>query len=180
MTEQNQIYPQAMTFEDWEKYLRSLSIDQLTGYVRSLYQGMVFHVRQTAAYFWFIGRALIREKEIVGHGNWMNHCRDFHPEISIDSIERYVKVGKEFSTDQLPTLLDKTLSQAYQMLEFKKNRSLPRHPTKRNNGKSNSANLRNFPKGPWASGLYGCPHCNELVWFMIEGNKLKIWAARSQ
>ncbi|WP_455279343.1 hypothetical protein [[Eubacterium] cellulosolvens] len=176
MTEQNQIYPQAITFENFEKYLRSTSMDQLIAHVNGLYQAMVYYVRQTAAHIWFIGRALIREKEIVGHGNWMSHCRHFHSEISIDSIERYMKVGKEIPIDQLPILLDKTPSQAYQMLEIKKKRSLP---TKQNNVKSNSANLRKFPKGFWASGLGNCPHCDGLIWFTFEENRIKMWSARS-
>lgn len=142
---------------------------------------MVFHVRQTAAHIWCIGKVLNREKELAGHGRWMTHCKQVHPEISLDSIERYMQVAKEFPIDQVPTLLDKTPSQAYRMLdEIKKKRSLPRHPIKQDNRKSNSAQIRNFPKGLWASILDHCPHCNGSLWFTFEGNRLTIRAVRDQ
>ena len=181
MTEQSQNHTQAITLADWEGNLRSLSFEHLTAHVNYLYQVMVFYVRQTAAHIWCIGRALNREKELVGHGRWMDHCRRFHPEISLDSIERYMKLATKFPTDQVSTLLDKTPSQAYRMLdEIKKRRSLPRHPTKQDNRKANSAQMRNFPKGLWASGLDHCPHCNGSLWFTLEGNRLKIRAVKFQ
>lgn len=180
MTEPSQIHARVITLVDWERDLRSLSMDHLTAHVKSLHQTMVFQFRQTAVHIWCIGRALSREKEMVGHGSWIDHCRRFHPEISLDSIERYMHVGK-IPTDQLPALLDKTPSQAYLMLGLiKKRRSLPRHPTKQDNGKANSAHMRNFPKGLWASGLDHCPHCNGTIWFTLEGNRLKMQAARFQ
>ena len=181
MTEQSQNHPQAITLADWERKLKSLNMDHLIADVNSLYQAMVFYVRQTAVHIWCIGKVLSREKELAGHGRWMDHCRRFHPEISLDSIERYMQVAKEFPIDQVSTLLDKTPSQAYRMLdEIKKRRSLPRHPTKQDNRKSNSANMRNFPKGVWASGLDHCPLCNGSLWFTLEGNRLKMQAARIQ
>ena len=180
MTEQNQIHAQAITIVDWERNLRSLSLDHLTVHVNSLNQAMIFYVRQTAFHIWCIGRALSIEKELVGHGNWIDHCRHFHPEISLDSIERYMKVGK-VSMDHVPDLLDKTPSQAYLMLGLiKKKSSHSRHPTKKDNGKSNSANMRNFPKGLWAHFLDHCPHCKRPIWFTLEENRLKMRAVISQ
>jgi hypothetical protein len=156
-------------------------MDQLIVNVYNLYQAMVFHVRQTAAHIWFLGRALNREKELVGHGRWMTHCRRFHPEISLASIERYIKLAKDFPTDQVSTLLDKTPSQAYRMLdEIKKRRSLPRDPIKQDNRKSNSAKMRNFLKGRGASVICNCPHCNGQILLTFEGNRLKIEAAKVQ
>ncbi|WP_455282163.1 hypothetical protein [[Eubacterium] cellulosolvens] len=118
---------------------------------------------------------------MVGHGRWMTHCRRFHPEISLASIERYIKLAKDFPTDQVSTLLDKTPSQAYRMLdEIKKGRSLPRDPIKQDNRKSNSAKMRNFPKGRGASVICNCPHCNGQILLTFEGNRLKIEAAKVQ
>jgi hypothetical protein len=37
MTEQRQIHPQAITLADWERNLRSLSMDQLIANVYNLY-----------------------------------------------------------------------------------------------------------------------------------------------
>ena len=181
MTEQRQIHPQAITLADWERKLKSLNMDHLIADVNWLYQAMVFHVRQTAVHIWSIGKVLSREKELAGHGRWMDHCRRFHPEISLDSIERYMKVAREIPVDQAPALLDKTPSQAYQMLDLtKKRRSLPRPQTKKDNHKANSAQMRNFPKGLWASFLDNCPHCDKPIWFTLEGNSLIMHAARFQ
>jgi hypothetical protein len=156
-------------------------MDQLIANVYNLYQAIVHYARQTAAHIWYIGRALSIEKEMVGHGRWMDHCRRFHPEISLDSIERYMNVARAIPVDQVPALLDKTPSQAYQMLDItKKRRSLPRPQTKKDNHKANSAHMRNFPKGLWASFLDHCPHCKGSLWFTFEGNRLKIRAARDQ
>ena len=175
MTEQGQIAVQVKSLADWERDLGSLNMDWLVGTANYLHGAIDLHARQTVFEIWCLGRVLKREKELVGHGNWMDHCRRFHPQISLDSIERYMRVG-QIPTDQLPAYLSKTPSQAYLMLgPVKKRPSLPSHTGRQDDGKANSAYVRNFPKGLWASAVDNCPLCNGLIWYTLEGNRLKMW-----
>jgi hypothetical protein len=156
---------------DWERSLGSADLDSLVDTANSLHRTLGLRLRQTALDIWCIGRILTREKELVGHGNWMDHCKRFHPEISLDSIERYIRVG-EISIDQLPAIVEKTPNQAYVMLGLvKKRTSLPTHPIEHDN----SSFVRNL-KGSWKVALFKCPRCNVTIEFSRKGN---YWQARA-
>ncbi len=158
-----------ITINDWERSLGSAGMDWLVNTVNYLHKTVNLRLRQTAIDIWCVGRVLAREKELVGHGNWMDHCRCFHPEISLDSIERYMKVG-QISTDQLPALLDKTPQQAYTMLSLARKRSsLPAQPVKQDRSKANSAYMRNFEERSWKSALTECPYCYRRIKFETQG-----------
>jgi len=168
MTEQTQASP-PMTINDWERNLETASIDWLVGTANFLHTTVGLRLRQTAIDIWCLGRILKREKEIVGHGNWIGHCKRFHPEISLDSIERYMRVG-QIPIDQLPAILDKTPRQAYLMLGLVKKRpSLPTHRVEPDRGKVNSLHMRNFEE-PWKRALITCPHCNGAIELARKGD----------
>lgn len=171
MAEQTQAGAQ-ITVHEWERSLGSASLDWLVGAANYLHKTVGFLVRQTAFDIWCVGRVLRREKELVGHGNWMDHCRRFHPEISLDSIERYMKVGK-IPIDQLPAILDQTPRQAYLMLGLVKKRlSLPVYPVEHGRGKMNSSHMRNFEGGSWKHTLIECPHCTGKIDLARKGDYL--------
>lgn len=159
-----------ITINDWERSLGSAGLDWLVGTANQLHNTVDLQLRHTAFNIWCVGRVLRKEKELVGHGNWIDHCRRYHPEISLDSIERYVKVG-ETPIDQLPALLDKTPRQAYLMLGLVKKRpSLSTHPVKQDRSKANSAHMRNFEERSWKSALINCPLCDSALEFSTKGD----------
>ena len=147
-------------------------MDWLVGTAKSLHTAVGFRLRQIAIDIWCLGRVLKREKEIVGRGNWMDHCRRCHQEISLDSIERYMRVS-QIPIDQLPAIMDKTPRQAYLMLGLvKKKPSLPTHIAKQNRGKENSSHMRNSAEDSWKRALISCPYCDETIEFESKGECL--------
>jgi len=105
----------------------------------------------------------------------MDHCKRFHPEISLYSIERYMAVG-EIPIDELPALLDKTPSQAYRMvLPAKKSPSLPNDPVKSKSLKANSAQMRKFEDVLSLPGSLECPHCKRRINVSRAGAYLMVW-----
>jgi DNA-directed RNA polymerase subunit RPC12/RpoP len=154
-----------MEFED---------LDTLVLAANNFYTSIIGQLRRTATDIWCLGRILLREKELVGRGNWMIHCKKAHPEISLDSIERYMMIGR-IPKDQLPILVDKTLTQAYQMFRpAKKRPALPAHPVESDSLKVDSAQLRKFEQSPWVSNYLQCPYCNGKIELMRKG---PFWAA---
>jgi hypothetical protein len=157
-----------ITINDWTRSLGSAGMDWLVNTVNYLHKTVNLRLRQTAIDIWCVGRVLAKEKELVGHGNWMDHCRRFHPEISVDSIERYMKAG-QIPIEQLPALLDKTPRQAYVMLDLARKRSaLPVQPVKQDRSKVNSAHMRNSEQGLIIA-LFECPYCDKKIEFSTEG-----------
>jgi len=169
LTEQTRARPQ-ITIYEWERSLESASLDSLVEDANFLHKTVGLQLRQTALDIWRIGRVLRREKDLVGHGNWMSHCRRRHPEISLDSIERYMRVG-QIPIDQLPVLLDKTPRQAYRMLGVVKEKpSLPTYPAKQGTGEVNSSHMRNFEEEPWKHAQIECPYCDRTIEFAQKGD----------
>ena len=167
MTEENKA-PAGISLADWERRLGSAGLDWLVGTANQLHNNVGFHLCQTVYSIWSVGRVLRREKELVGHGNWIDHCRRCHPEIPLDSIERYMKVG-ETPVDQLQGMLDKTPRQVYLMLGLLKKRpSLPSHPARQDKGKANSAHMRNLVVSSCKLSLLSCPNCD--MPFKVENN----------
>jgi len=168
LTEHIQAKP-CVSIQDWERSVLSAGLDWLVGTANCLHQTVGLRLRQTALDIWCLGRVLRREKELVGHGNWIDHCRRLHPEISLDSIERYMRIG-QIPVDQLPTILAKTPRQAYLMFGLVKKRpSLPTYPVEPEGDIVNSSHMRNF-KGSWKSALIKCPHCNGTIEFWRKGD----------
>ncbi|MGA2785005.1 MAG: hypothetical protein ABSF09_09950 [Candidatus Bathyarchaeia archaeon] len=160
---------QGITITEWEQSIEFEDLDNLVQAANNFYTSIIGQLRRTATDVWCLGRVLQREKELVGQGNWMDHCKRCHPEISLDSIERYMRVG-EIPINQLPVLLDKTPSQAYRMLRpATKRPSLPAHPVESDSLKVDSAQLRKFERSPWISGYLECPYCNEKIALMRKG-----------
>jgi len=130
----------------WEQDIRSSGMDRMVEYVNALHRDVGLRLRQTALDIWGIGRVLKWEKEMVEHGNWIDHCKRCHREISIDSIERYMRIA-EIPIDQLPIILEKTPRQAYLMLGILKKRpSLPGSVRGQDRWMENSAYVRNLKK----------------------------------
>ncbi|HKM51735.1 MAG TPA: hypothetical protein VJZ75_11210 [Candidatus Bathyarchaeia archaeon] len=160
---------QAITITEWEESMEVEDLDTLVQAANNYHESIIGQLRRTAIDVWCLGRILRREKELVGHGNWMSHCKKFHPEISLDTIERYMMIGK-IPKDQLPSLLDKTLTQAYQMFRpAKKRPSLPAHPVESDSLKVDSAQLRKFEQSPWVSSYLQCPYCDGKIKLMLKG-----------
>jgi len=169
LTEQTQAMPH-ITIHEWERSIGSASLDSLVEAANCLHKTVGYRLRQTAFDIWCLGRVLRREKELVGRGNWIGHCRRCHPEISLDSIERYMRVA-QIPTDQLPAILDKTPRQAYLMLGLVKERpSFPIRPARQDRGKMNSSHMRNFADTSWKHALIRCPHCGGAIGFAQKGN----------
>jgi hypothetical protein len=117
-------------FKGVEEYLESAKINDLTKTTNTMHRDICHQLRATAMDIWFVGRILKREKELVGHGSWMEHCKKYHPEISNRTIERYLRVG-EIETSDLDSILDKTPQQAYLMLRIlKEGKKLPSPATR--------------------------------------------------
>jgi len=171
MTEENKA-PAGINIVDWERGLGSAGLDWLVGTSNQLHNNVGFQFRQTAVYVWCVGRVLRREKELVGHGNWIEHCKRCHSGISLDTVERYVRVG-EIPVDQLPAILNKTPRQAYLMLGMVKKRpSLPSYPARQDKGKANSAHMRNLVVRSWKEGQFSCPYCDKPIKFDSDGRFL--------
>ena len=177
MTEENKA-PAWISPADWERGLGSAGLDWLVGTANQLHNNVGFQFRQTALYVWCVGKVLRREKELVGHGKWIDHCRRCHPGISQDTIERYMMVG-ETPVDKLQGMLDMTPRQVYLMLGLVKKRpSLPSHPARQDEGKANSAHTRNLVVSSWKRALLSCPYCDGAI--ELNNNGACLIASRAQ
>ena len=153
---------------NFEKTLGSAKISWLISNANSIHRIIGNHLRRTAVDIWKLGKILAKEKEIVGYGEWLNHCAHAHPEMSEDTIERYVRLSR-IPTDLLPEILDKTPSQAYRMLGMlKEKQSLVIRPGGQEVEDSDSAKLRNLEGKPtWA---ITCPSCNAPIQLVRNGD----------
>ncbi len=153
---------------NFEKTVGSAKISWLISNATSIHRIIGNHLRRTAVDIWKLGKILAKEKEIVAYGEWLKHCASAHPEISHDSIERYVRVSR-IAADQLPMMLDKTPSQAYRMLDMLKEKQSPViRPGGQEVEDSDSAKLRNLDDKPtWA---ITCPSCSSAIQLVRNGD----------
>ncbi len=174
VTEQTQVNIPAH-ISNFQRMIESQSINWLISNANSIHRNIGIQVRKTAVDIWRVGKILNREKEIVGHGEWQNHCARVHPEISLDAIERYMKVG-QIVIDQLPTILDKTPRQAYLMLGIVKQKKSPTtDPERQEAENAKSAHVRNMDDTrTWTP--ITCPSCNSAIELTRKG---KFWIVRA-
>jgi hypothetical protein len=103
-----------------EIFLSKAMRPELTEAINREHAELKWKVRRTAFDIWKIGRMLIAEKETLPHGEWEEYCRRTHPEISMRTIQNYMKVANEIPKTQLIAFLDRLPTQTYRILSVVK------------------------------------------------------------